>query len=109
MSYLYDNFLPRLQNKIETFFASIKANYNFDLGDEFEIQICKLLRLFLPSKYGVCRGFVVNRYGDKAGDDIIIFNQERFPTLRLLPKDDFSLKEEIPIEADYAYFEINII
>ena len=56
-----------------------------------------MLRIFLPSKYGVCRGFVVNRHGDKAGDDIIIYDQEKFPTLRLLPKDDFSLKEEIPI------------
>lgn len=106
MSYLYDDFLPGFQKKIDSFFASIKANHNFDLGIEFEIQICKILRDFLPSKYGVCRGFVVNRYGDKAGDDVIIYDQERFPTLRTLPKDDFTLKEEIPIEAVYAYLEI---
>jgi hypothetical protein len=106
MPYLYDDFLPGFQKKIDTFFTTIKANFNFDLGIEFEIQICKMLRIFLPSKYGVCRGFVVNRHGDKAGDDIIIYDQERFPTLRLLSKDDFSLKEEIPIEAVYAYFEI---
>lgn len=106
MPYLYDDFLPGFQKKIDTFFTTIKANFNFDLGIEFEIQICKMLRVFLPSKYGVCRGFVVNRHGDKAGDDIIIYDQERFPTLRLLQKDDFSLKEEIPIEAVYAYFEV---
>lgn len=106
MSYLYDNFLPDFQKKIDTFLTTIKANFNFDLGTELEIQICKMLRIFLPSKYGICRGFVVNRYGDKAGDDIIIYDQERFPTLRLFPKDDFSLKEEIPIEAVYAYLEV---
>lgn len=106
MDYLYDNFLPGFQRQIETFFTTIKANFNFDLGPEFEVQVCKFLRTFLPSKYGICRGFVVNENGVKAGDDIIIFDQERFPTLRLLPKDDFSLKEEIPIEAVYAYLEI---
>lgn len=106
MSYLYDDFLPGFQKKIDSYLTTIKANFNFDLGIEFEIQICKLLRNFLPSKYGVCRGFVVNRFGDKAGDDIIIYDQDRFPTLRLHPKDDFSLKEEIPIEAVYAYLEI---
>ena len=106
MSHLYDNFLTDFQKKIDTFFTTIKANFNFDLGDEFEVQLCKMLRVFLPIKYGVCRGFVVNRNGDKAGDDIIIYDQERFPTLRLLPKDDFSLKEEIPIEAVYAYLEV---
>jgi hypothetical protein len=106
MSYLYDDFLPDFQKKIDTYLTTIKANFNFDLGIEFEIQLCKLLRIFLPSKYGICRGFVVNRHGDKAGDDIIIYDQDRFPTLRLLPKDDFSLKEEIPIEAVYAYLEI---
>jgi hypothetical protein len=106
MPFLYDNFLPGFQKKIDTFLSTIKANFNFDLGTEFEVQICKLLRAFLPSKYGICRGFVVNQQGDKAGDDIIIYDQERFPTLRLLPKDDFTLKEEIPIEAVYAYLEI---
>jgi len=106
MPNLYGDFLWNFQKKIDTFFTTIKANFNFDLGDEFEIQICKLLQAFLPSKYGICRGFVVNRNGDKAGDDIIIYDQERFPTLRLLPKDDFSLKEEIPIEAVYAYLEV---
>ena len=43
--------------------------------------------------------------GTTKGDDIIIFDQERFPTLRLLPKEDYSIKEQIPIEAIYAYIE----
>ena len=106
MPYLYNNFLPEFQTKIETFFSTIKATFNFDLGPEFEVQICKMLRSFLPSKYGICRGFVVSKNGDKVGDDVIIFDQDKFPTLRLLPKDDFSLKEEIPIEAVYAYLEV---
>src|SRR5215210_1120459 len=106
MLYLYDNFLPEFQKKIETFFSTIKVTFNFDLGPEFEVQICKLLRSFLPSRYGISRGFVVTKDGTKAGDDIIIFDQEKFPTLRLLPKDDFSLKDEIPIEAVYAYLEV---
>jgi hypothetical protein len=103
--YLYDNYVVNLSSKFSRALEDISAEYNFDYGDEFEIAICKVLRLFLPIKYGVCRGHVVNSNGQKQGDDIIIYDQERFPTLKINQKDDFSRKENIPIEAVYAYIE----
>lgn len=43
--------------------------------------------------------------GDEAGDDIIIYDRTIFPTLRLLPQEDYSRKEWVPIEAVCAYIE----
>lgn len=105
MDYKYNNLIEKLSNTFHYEMNAISANYNFDYGDEFEIAICHMLRNFLPIKYGICRGFVVNSSGKKVGDDIIIYDQELFPTLRFLVKNDFSRKEEIPIEAVYAYIE----
>jgi hypothetical protein len=102
---MYDNFILKLSDKIERSFLGIQAGFNFDYGDEFEVALCRVLRLILPVKYGICRGFVVSSDGRKKGDDIIIFDQERFPTLRALSKEEFSTKEQIPIEAVYAYIE----
>lgn len=57
-------------------------------------------------KYGICRGFVVDKHGNTAGDDIIIYDQELYPTLRFLDTDNqFAQKEQIPVEAVYAYIE----
>lgn len=102
---MYDDYILKLSEKIQRYFAAIQGQYNFDKGPEFEVALCRVLRRFLPIKYGICRGFVVDLNGDKEGDDIIIFDQERFPTLRLLAKEDYSIKEQIPIEAIYAYVE----
>lgn len=105
MNYFYDDYILELSRKFSTRLDDIKADYNFELGDEFEIAICEILRTFLPTKYGICRGFVVDSKGEKAGDDIIIYDQLDFPTLRTNKKDDYSRKENIPIEAVYAYIE----
>ncbi|MFN8360587.1 MAG: DUF6602 domain-containing protein [Candidatus Kapaibacterium sp.] len=102
---LYDDYVLKLTSKIIKKFDDISTEYNFDLGPEFEIALCKILRDFLPNKYGICRGFVVSASGEKAGDDIIIYDRDRFPTLRLLEQDNFEIKEQIPIEAVYAYIE----
>ena len=48
-----------------------------------------------------------------AGDDIVIFDQIRFPTIALRQEEDFSRRDFVPIEAVYCYIEakytINII
>jgi hypothetical protein len=85
--------------------STISAEHGFDYGPEFETALCRILRLMLPDRFGVCRGFLVNQLGDMAGDDIIIYESARFPTIGLRNKDDFSRKEQIPIEAAYAYIE----
>ena len=100
----YDDFIIKIDKQAKSAFDEIAVEHNFEYGPEFEIAICKLLRRVLPSKYGICRGYVVSRSGKKAGDDIIIFNQERFPTIRG-NNEDFAKKEQVPIEAVYGYIE----
>ncbi len=102
---LYDNFVRDLSERFEQALVMIRAEHNFELGPEFEVAICKTLRIVLPQKYGICRGYVVSALAEKAGDDIIIYDRMRFPTLRALEHDDFSRKEHVPIEAVYAYIE----
>lgn len=71
----------------------------------FEIAICRTLRQILPLKFGICRGFAINAEGKTAGDDILIYDRMRFPTVRSLDQDDFAKKERVPIEAILAYIE----
>jgi len=101
---VYGGFIQNIASAFDGALAEIEAEYNFDLGPEFEIALCRVLRRVLPQRFGVCRGFVVNRRGETAGDDIIIYERMRFPTARLLCE-DLSRKEKIPIEATLAYIE----
>ena len=103
--YLYDDYVRRLSQRFAARLDEIQAEHGFEYGYEFEIAICQILRAALPQKYGICRGYVVSADGKKAGDDIIIYSRDRFPTLRFNVPDDYSLKEKIPIEAVYAYVE----
>lgn len=104
-SYLYGDYVKRLANLFEAKLLSIEATYGFQYGEEYEVVLCEALRSALPMRYGVCRGFVIDRDGRQAGDDVVIYDQHRFPTLRLRHRDDFSRKEQIPVEAVYAYIE----
>lgn len=103
--YLYDDYIIRLSEKFTRRLEDIESDFNFELGDEFEYAVCDILQNLLPDKYGVTRGFVVNRNGEKRGDDIIIYDRHRFPTLRSHGKNQFHRLENIPIEAVYAYIE----
>jgi len=100
----YKDYLQRLADQFESQMKEILVEHNFDYGPEFEIALCKMLRKVLPQKYGVCRGFVVAA-DVLAGDDIIIYDRDRFPTLRFLEQDQYENKEYIPVEAVYAYIE----
>lgn len=101
----YNGYIQRLSKKVKARLNDIEAIYNFDLGDEFEIAMCYLLSDFLPERFGVCRGFVVSENGQTAGDDLIIFDKMFFPVLRPMYGNDFSIKQQIPIEAVYSYIE----
>ncbi|MBS7788319.1 hypothetical protein KIH23_13505 [Flavobacterium sp. CYK-55] len=101
----YEKLIDNLSTSIEKQLEEISTRYNFDYGDEFEIAICELLSKILPAKYGICRGFVVTETDDFGGDDIIIYDKDRFPTLRLLGENKFEKKQDIPVEAVYAYIE----
>ncbi|MGD2182757.1 DUF6602 domain-containing protein [Lusitaniella coriacea] len=104
-TFIYNDYVKNLHQAFSRRLDEISAEFNFDLGSEFEIAICEILRSFLPIKYGICRGFVVSAEGCVAGDDIIIFDQERFPILRPNATKAFDKKEKIPIEAVYGYIE----
>ncbi|TMQ09206.1 MAG: hypothetical protein E6J90_38520 [Deltaproteobacteria bacterium] len=101
----YRNYLDTLSRRFEAMLSSIAAIYNFDLGIEFEIVLCELLRGLLPNRFGVCRGFVITADGQTAGDDIVIYDQSIFPTLQLRGMGNFSRREHVPVEAVYAYIE----
>lgn len=102
---LYNDYVKRLSDKIATQFNAIEAGYNFDFGPELEVALCHVLSECLPQKYGVCRGYVVDAEGNLRGDDILIFAQDRFFTLRQGIGLDFTVKEQIPIEAAISYVE----
>lgn len=101
----YDGYIERLARKVDARLQDIESIFNSDLGDEFEVAICALLEDILPAKYGVCRGFVVAKNGDKAGDDLIIYDKMSSPTLRSGMSRKFPVKEQIPVDAVYAYIE----
>ncbi|HLP89835.1 MAG TPA: DUF6602 domain-containing protein [Nostocaceae cyanobacterium] len=102
---IYNNFVSNLAERFERRFSEISAHYNFDHGDEFEIALCESIRSVLPQKYGICRGFIVTKDNQLAGDDIIIYERDRFPTFKFLEQDKFDRKEDIPIESVCAYIE----
>lgn len=101
---LYDDWLGDVTRRFQQSFDNIAVTHNFDFGPEFEIAVAQTLQDLLPQRFGVCRGFVVGRDGNRAGDDIIVFDAQRFPTLRALDK-DLSRKEAVPAEAVLAYIE----
>lgn len=101
----YRNYLQELANAFNRRFEQISTHYNFEHGNEFEIALCYVLRDILPQKYGICRGFVVPAQGLAAGDDIIIYDSFRFPKLRIFSEETYELRQNIPVEAVYAYIE----
>lgn len=102
---MYRDYIRTLSRRFASEFSEIQGIYNFDYGSEFELALCYLLRQILPKHYGVCRGHVVTRDGETAGDDIIVYDSFHFPTLTLRRADEFGRKEHIPIEAVLAYVE----
>ena len=62
----YRGYLKKMSERFEAEFKRIAAHYNFDHGPEFEIALCEVLRLVLPQKFGICRGFVVPADGEAA-------------------------------------------
>lgn len=103
---LYDNYLKTLNDRAVEAFKKIDAPTNLDFGPEAERAVYTWLRQTLPAKYGVCRGYIVNEAGDKAGDDLILFDPVNFPSLRAEGAPTFDRKEKIPVQAAYGYLEV---
>jgi len=103
--FLYSGYIEKIAQGFDQALERIEIEHNFEYGPEFEVALCKVFRRVLPQQFGICRGYVVNETGEKAGDDIIIFDKMRFPTIRSQESDDYSTKEQVPIEAAFAYIE----
>jgi hypothetical protein len=101
----YNDFIKHIGIAFQNKFHEMQAIYNFDNGDEFEIALCQVLRFLLPNKYGICRGHIITFDDKHVGDDIIIYDQDKFPTLRLIDHNSFHQKQYVPVEAVYAYIE----
>src|SRR5436305_11095350 len=104
-SFLYHDYVLTLSQRMAASFTTIAAEFGFDYGVEFEIAVCDVLQSALPDRFGVCRGFVTDSGGKSAGDDILIFDRSRFPTLHLRPAFSYARKEFVPIEAALCYIE----
>jgi hypothetical protein len=103
---LYDDYLRSLNDRAVEAFSKIDIGTNLDYGPEAEGAVHTWLRQTLPAKYGVCKGYIVNETGDRAGDDLILFDPVNFPSLRADGPPRFDRKEKIPVQAAYGYLEI---
>ncbi len=101
---MYNGLIEKISQEATKYFDAILATHNFENGNEFEVALCKILRLILPKKYSICRGYIVAPDGSCAGDDIIIYDAYAFPKVRLI-EDELAIKQYIPFEAVYAYIE----
>lgn len=101
---LYGNWIAGVVDRFQREFDSIVVGNNLEYGAEFEIAVARGLKKVLPARCGVCRGYVVEKTGKKAGDDIIIYDRSRFQTLHALG-DDLGRKDHVPFEAVLAYIE----
>lgn len=103
---IYDDYVKSLNERALEAIGQIDTGTNLDLGPEFEYAVWHWLRQAIPVKYGVCRGYMVNKEGERAGDDLIVYDRSHFPVLRASGEPRFDRKEKIPVEAVYGYIEV---
>ncbi len=102
---MYDNYIKKISDRFESRFNEIDPKWNFDIGNEFEVELATLIDELLPDKFGVCRGFVTPIDGIAKGDDIIIYDKMNVPLVKPPNSHKFTRKESVPLEATYAYIE----
>ncbi|HUW44933.1 MAG TPA: DUF6602 domain-containing protein [Dehalococcoidia bacterium] len=75
-----------------------------EIGAPRERQVRDFLRLLLPEKIGVAKGYVINQTGDVSKEcDIVFFNKETCPRFILDADNDLRL---FPIEEVYGIAEV---
>ncbi len=102
----YSGWFEHIAEHLENRFREFRDVDPLELGPEFEEAICEVLEGFLPARAGVCCGWVVDCHGERRGDDIIVYDASRFPTLRGLRGKKKRVKERVPAEAVLAYLEV---
>jgi hypothetical protein len=101
----YGGWSEEIVERLENELRGRRGLSALELGSELEIALCQTLQVFLPERAGVCRGMVVDVAGHEQGDDIIVYDAARFPTLRGLGG-SIALRERVPAEAVLAYIEV---
>jgi hypothetical protein len=101
---VYGGWIAGIAARFQRHFDQIVTGNNLEYGPEFEIAVVNALREILPQRFGICRGYVVEQSGKRAGDDIIIYDRWRFPTIHALGGDP-ARKDHVPFEAVLAYIE----
>lgn len=73
------------------------------IGDDSEANWARVLREFLPGRYGVAKGQVMDSRGDTSHQiDLLIYDSQYTPLLARTANDDLF----VPAEAVYAVFEV---
>jgi hypothetical protein len=103
---VYKDYIPTITKRFEEHLSKIEAQYGFDYGDEFEFALIDFLDTVLPEKFGVRRGHASTFEGSQAGDDLIVFDRIRMPTIGLRDSFEKYRKTRIPVEAIYSYIEV---
>ncbi|STR45182.1 DUF6602 domain-containing protein [Iodobacter fluviatilis] len=75
-----------------------------EIGAPREQQVRNFLKLILPEKIGVSKGYIINQGGDISKEcDIVLFNKETCPRFILNEENDLRL---FPIEEVYGVIEV---
>jgi hypothetical protein len=104
--FAYNDYVRKISRRFSLEIQLIEAQFGFDVGNDFEILICRLLLRHLPMKYGVARGSIVSEDGSLVDCDVIVYDRNAFPMLQIRPDDEvLARKSQIPLEAVYAGIE----
>lgn len=100
---LEDSYLNRQQSLVAKFREASSLQHGTTVGDATEAGWRSVLKDFLPKKYGVSSGFIIDSFGGQSDQiDIIIHDQQYSPLFLRTPPDNLV----IPAESVYAVFEV---
>lgn len=100
VSGLYDDLATNMLQFFENWDTYIPQNA--EKGGVREQRVRDFLKQFLPKKYGVGRGIIVDRHGTPSlQEDIVIYDQQNCPILELDP-----YYQVFPCEAVFATVEV---
>lgn len=96
-------YLHRQQSLASRFKESSSLQHGTTIGDASEAGWRSVLKEFLPNKYGVSSGFVIDSFGGQSDQiDIIIHDQQYSPLFLKTPTGNLV----VPAESVYAIFEV---
>lgn len=79
------------------------TSYGTTMGDDSEANCARVLREFLPGRYGVAKGHVMDSRGTTSDQiDLLVYDAQYTPLLAQTSSGDLF----VPAEAVYAVFEV---